>query len=40
LAVAIPALVAYNFFVESFNRIEKEMDTFFTNLLLRMERER
>jgi len=40
LAVAIPALVAYNSFVESFNRVQKEMENFFTNLLLKMERER
>lgn len=34
LAVAIPAVVAYNYFVDKFNRLEKEVESFFINLFI------
>ncbi|MDW7679654.1 MAG: MotA/TolQ/ExbB proton channel family protein [bacterium] len=40
LAVAIPALVAYNIFVNKLRSIEKEVTNFFTNLLLTIEKEK
>jgi len=40
LAVAIPAVVAYNYFVDKLQRLEKETDSFFVNLLTQTEREK
>lgn len=40
LAVAIPAVVAYNYFVDKFNQLEKDVQNFFTNMIIRIEREK
>lgn len=40
LAVAIPALVAHNYFVNKLRQVEKDMENFFTNLIISVERER
>jgi len=40
LAVAIPALVAHNYFVNKLRQVEKDMENFFANLIISVERER
>jgi biopolymer transport protein TolQ len=40
LAVAIPALVAHNYFVNKLRQVEKDMENFFANLIITVERER
>lgn len=40
LAVAIPALVAHNYFVNRLRQVEKETESFFANLMITIERER
>ncbi len=40
LAVAIPALVAHNYFVNKLRQVEKEVESFFANLMISLERER
>lgn len=39
LAVAIPALVAYNYFVDKIRQLENELDNFSTELVLLVEQE-
>jgi len=39
LAVAIPALIAYNFFVDSVRQMDDKLDTFATEMLHRIDRE-
>jgi biopolymer transport protein TolQ len=39
LAVAIPALIAYNYFVDTVRQMDDKLDTFATEMLLRIERE-
>jgi biopolymer transport protein ExbB/TolQ len=38
--VAIPTLVVYNFFVDRLHRLETDADTFITDLVLVLEREK
>lgn len=40
LGVAIPALVAHNYFVNKLRQVENEAENFFTNLIIIVERER
>ena len=40
LAVAIPALVAHNYFVNKLRQVEKDMENFFANFIIAVERER
>ncbi len=40
LAVAIPALVAHNYFVNKLRQIANETESFFANLMISIERER
>lgn len=40
LAVAIPALVAHNYFVSKLRKIEKDIENFFTNLMITIEKEK
>lgn len=40
LAVAIPALVAYNYLVDRLRRLENELHNFFANLAIMMKREK
>lgn len=40
LAVAIPALVAHNYFVNKLGQVEKDVENFFANLIITVERER
>jgi biopolymer transport protein TolQ len=37
LAVAIPAVIAYNYFLNKLHRMEKELDHFFSNLVMSQE---
>lgn len=40
LAVAIPALVANNYFISKLDQVSRDTENFFTNLMINIERER